>query len=200
MNIKNLYIFGVGAAGSNTLLNLVTSLSDINITVIDFDVVEMRNISAGTQPYTKADLNRPKIQAIQRIIKMQYNKNINAINARIESVKDIEKIVANKNESLILDCFDNAKSRNLFRSLKSYNVIHVGFSGELSGEVIWNDCFEEMDATSADARIDVCQMPMAKPFISTLSGLASIVVSKFVLKSEKSNLYFDVNYNIMKWS
>lgn len=200
MKIENIYIFGVGAAGSNILMNLVFALNEVDFSVIDFDKVELRNISAGTQPYSRADLNRPKIQAIQKIVKIASNKSINGINRRIESEKDIKEIVPDAKTSLIIDCFDNADSRNLFFNLgKEYNILHVGFSGTLTGEATWHESYEKMNTSKSDGEIDVCQMAMARPFISGLSAIASLNVAKFIESGEKISCYFDKDLKLFSW-
>jgi tRNA A37 threonylcarbamoyladenosine dehydratase len=201
MKIENVYVFGVGAAGSNVLLNLVFALPDINFTVIDFDKVEMRNISAGTQPYSKADLNRPKTQSIQKIVKMATGKSISALDTKIESPKDISNIVNNFKSSIIVDAFDNAKSRNLFHKIsKEAHIVHVGFSKNLSGESTWDESYDIMSESKEDGNIDVCQMAMARPFISGLSAISALNISRFIETGEKVSCFFDKDLNIMKWS
>ncbi|MEY2701481.1 MAG: hypothetical protein RLY43_101, partial [Bacteroidota bacterium] len=132
--IENIVVCGVGAAGSNTLLHLLYAFPNLNYTVVDFDKVESRNWEAGTQPYSKMDLNRPKTQAIQRIAIALKEKKINGQNIRIDSVKDLEALTTNPSNTLFIDAFDNAESRNIFIKLKkNYNVIHIGFSANLCG-------------------------------------------------------------------
>ena len=201
MNVENIVIFGVGAAGSNIFLNLLYAYPAINFTVVDFDKVENRNIGPGTQPYSKADINRPKVQALQRIAFMNKQKKIEAVSKKIESVKDIEVLVSNPSKTLIVDAFDNSKSRNIFLKLnKKYNVLHVGFSANLAGEAAWNEVFEPMTESKSDAEIDVCEMSIARPFIMSLTGFASIVVSKFLENNEKVNLYMDKDFSCKKYN
>jgi hypothetical protein len=192
MKIENVYVFGIGAAGSNVFMNLLYAFPSLNFTVVDFDIIENRNFENGTQPYTKADLKRPKTQALQRISMINKNVKIISINKKIESKKDIEGIVKETKNSLIIDSFDNAKSRNLFLKLnKSYNVIHVGFSGQLTGEAVWNEVFEKMEEAKSDNDIDVCEMAIARPFIMSLTGMTSIVIANFIENGKKENVYFD---------
>lgn len=199
-NINTIAIFGIGAAGSNTFINLLNSYPNINFIVIDFDKVEDRNISAGTQPYTKTDINRPKTQSMQRIALMSKNKKITAVNKRVNSVEDIKNIIEDAKSTLIVDAFDNANSRNLFKKLsKDYNVVHIGFSASLTGEAVWNDIFEEMTESKADNEIDVCEMAIARPFIMSLTGIASISISNFLENGVKQNIYFDKSLNIKKF-
>ena len=190
--IKHILICGIGAAGSNTFLNLLYAYPNVDFTVVDFDKVEDRNVSPGTQPYTKTDINRPKTQALQRIAQMAKQKRIEAVNQKLETTKDIEKLVDDPETTLIIDAFDNAKSRNLFLKLgKKYNVLHIGFSAALTGESAWNEVYEPMTESKSDGDIDVCEMAIARPFIMALTGMASIIVANFMDNGKKINMYFD---------
>lgn len=199
--ITDILVFGVGAAGSNTFLHLLYSYPDINFSVIDFDIVEDRNVDPGTQPYIKTDLRRPKVQAVQRIAVMSKKKTITAINKKITSTQDITSLVKDASSTLIIDSFDNAASRNIFVELnpKKYNILHIGFSASLTGEVVWGEGYEKMEASKKDADIDVCEMTLARPFIFALTSMAAIVINKFIDKNEKINLYLDCHFNIKSW-
>ena len=198
--IENIIICGVGAAGANTLLNLLYAFPNLNYTVVDFDKVESRNWEAGTQPYNKIDLNRPKTQAIQRIAMALKEKKINAVNKRIESVKDLEELAPNPKNTLFIDAFDNAESRNVFIKLKKgYNVIHIGFSLDLSGSAVWDNMFTEMKVSKKDANIDVCEMTIARPFILALTSIASMTITKFLTEGVKEGVYFDRHFIIRKF-
>jgi hypothetical protein len=198
--ITDVKIFGIGAAGSNTFLHLLYSHPALNYTVIDFDNIENRNFEAGTQPYSKMDLNRPKTQALQRIASTLKNKKIEALNMKINSTKDISGMVKDPKSTLIIDAFDNAESRNLFIPLeKRYNVLHIGFSATLCGEAVWDNTFEPMNASKADSGIDVCEMTIARPFIFALTSLASMAIVGFIENGKKDNLYFDKHFIIRKF-
>ena len=191
MKITHITIFGVGAAGSGILSNLVCVHPELSYSVVDFDKVEERNIIPGTQPYTKADLNRPKVQAIQRIVKTSRDKTIEANNVKISGKADLLKFIKDKNSTLIIDAFDNAPSRNFFLELKGYNVLHIGFSAGLAGEAVWDGVFTKMTEAKSDKAIDVCELHLAKPFISCLTALGTLVACKFIETGEKTNIYFD---------
>jgi len=198
--IENIVICGIGAAGSNTFLHLLYAYPAMNYTVVDFDKIENRNFEAGTQPYSKVDLNRPKTQALQRIAMTLKNKRIDAFPIRLNTTKDIETLAKSPEKTLIIDAFDNAESRNLFTKLNNkYNVLHIGFSANLSGEAVWDGMFTPMTASKKDAEIDVCEMTLARPFIFALTSLAAMVISKFFDNGEKMNLYFDRHFSIKKF-
>ena len=198
--IENVIIFGIGAAGSNVFMNLLYAYPNFNFTVVDFDNVEDRNISPGTQPYSKPDINRPKTQALQRISQMLKQKKINGVKKKIISEKDVIDLVSDPSKTLILDCFDNADSRNIFLKLpKKYNVLHIGFSASLSGEAAWNEIYEPMTHSELDREIDVCEMSIARPFIMSLTGMAGIIVANFIEAGVKTNLYMDKYMNVKKF-
>jgi len=198
--IKNIVVFGVGAAGSNTFLHLLYCYPGLTFTVVDNDIVEDRNVDPGTQPYTKTDLRRPKVQAIQRIAVMAKKKTIRAVIKKIETVQDISSLVPNPEETLVIDAFDNANSRNLFLKLpKKFNVLHIGFSANLTGEAVWNEIFTPMTESKKDAAIDVCEMTLARPFISALCSVATIAINRFIDKNEKVNLFMDCYFNLKSW-
>ena len=199
--INHIVICGCGAAGANTFMHLIYAFPDLEYTLIDNDKVEHRNYSAGTQPYTKADLNRPKVQALQRIAKMSKgNVNICTVNERINSKLRLTDRIHNKKETLVVDCFDNAESRNLVYSLgKSYNVVHIGFSAGLTGSIEWDSAFEKMEHDEKDEEIDVCEMSIARPFIMGLTSIASITLSNFITNGKKSNVFFSKDLNIFKF-
>ena len=198
--ITDIIVCGVGAAGANTFMNLLYAYPTANFTIVDFDKIEDRNVSPGTQPYTKMDLNRPKTQALQRIAQMAKQKRVNAINKKLTSVKDVKDLVKDPKTTLIIDAFDNAESRNLFLKLgKDYNVLHIGFSAVLSGEAAWNEVFEPMTSSKSDGDIDVCEMAIARPFIMALTGMASIIIAQFMDSGEKINMYFDKSLKVRKF-
>ena len=197
MKIEDVIICGVGAAGSNILLNLLCTHPELNFSVVDFDKVEPRNITPGTQPYEKADLNRHKVQAIQRIALVQRNKRIVATNTKLQKAADILALVTKKSATLLIDALDNAPSRNLFLGLpKSSHVLHVGFSALLTGEAVWDGVFTKMTESKSDADIDVCELHLARPFIQGLTALASIVATDFIETGKKNNIYFDRHLRI----
>jgi hypothetical protein len=178
--IENIVVCGVGAAGANVFMNLLHAYPNTN--------------------YTIADIRRPKTQALQRIAQIAKQKRIQAINKRLETVGDVRLLVDNPKTTLIIDAFDNAESRNLFLKLgKEYNVLHVGFSAVLTGEAAWNEIYEPMTESKSDGEIDVCEMAIARPFIMSLTGMASIIIANFMDSGKKINMYFDKNLVVKKF-
>lgn len=192
MKIEKVIVCGAGAAGANVLLNLLYSHPALSYVIIDFDKVELRNTTAGTQPYTKADIGRPKVQALQRIAHTLVSKKITSLDKKITSVDQIRNIIDDPKTVILIDAFDNAPSRNMFLKLgKQYNVLHIGFSEALTGEAVWDGVFTEMKESKVDMAIDVCELHLARPFIFGLTAIAATVVADFVDNGVKKNVYFD---------
>jgi len=189
--VKQVVVFGLGAAGSNVLLHLAYAHPDLQFAGVDFDVVEQRNFEAGTQPYTKADLNRPKVQAMQRILQ-GARKQMAGHAARVSDHRQIVQFAGHPRECLVIDAFDNAESRNLFLKLDKgiWNILHVGFSPALTGEVVWAESYSEMTPDPKGA-FDVCQMHVARPFIHALTAIAALVATEFIDTGKKRSAYFD---------
>lgn len=172
-------ICGIGAVGSNLVENLVRQGFQ-NITVVDKDRIEDRNIN--TQTWTRDDIGRLKTNALVhqvfRIMKIQ----IHATPKTLE-IRNRARII--NFEDLVIDAFDNSKSRQLVKDfcLKSkIACLHIGFSGDY-GEIIWNKNYRVPD----DKGEDDCDYPLARNLILLLVAVASEVIIKYVVSRIKEN-------------
>ena len=190
--IKKVVVFGLGAAGANFLYNIVHSHPELAYAGVDFDKVEPRNYDAGTQPYSKIDLNRPKVQAMQRIIQTARGKKVEGHAVRIVKHQQIVEFAGHPRDCLVIDAFDNADSRNLFLMLDKgiWNILHVGFSPTLTGEAVWQESYSRM-TPDKKGDFDVCQMHTARSFIQALTAIASLLATEFIDSGVKRSVYFD---------
>jgi len=205
MKFDKLIIFGAGAVGSNILLNVIRDLPDVEVFIVDYDKVEQRNYTAGTQPYTKNDLNKFKVQALQLIAYNQSGNRIKFFNQKINSQKDITDLIQKtqyKTGILVVDGFDNAESRNLFFNLKLKNchVMKAGFNPNMSAAIVWEGQWEPMSEDPSLKDFDICAQQGARSFIMSFTSIASMIINDFYFEDKKKSLYFDKNYNfrIMK--
>jgi len=179
----NILICGVGAIGSNLIKNLVPDLKgEHEITVLDMDMVEERNTTAGTQFYSPDQIGLPKVEALQMNIYKWYEREIQIIN---RNVKDSYIL----NYDLIVDCFDNNEARAYLQKMWNDTIahgcglIHVGFSDQFTFAIEWAHNYKvPSDITSG---MDICEMEGAGAFVSHVASLASLVVEEFVNKEEK---------------
>lgn len=176
--INKVTVLGLGAIGSNLLLQLAKTLPDLQYVGIDYDKVEVRNI--GPQAYMTEHVNAPKAKALAAVI-ARYARR-----ARYQAVdKKLTEVYKPEPNELVLDCFDNTASRKL--TTVEGHVLHVGFSPFYSAEAIWSPHFEPAGDVPADAP-DICTMAGATPFIHFVVNAAALLVVNFVLNGIKRDL------------
>jgi len=193
-------IFGLGAIGSNLLLQLAKKYPNIEFMGIDYDVVEERNIM--TQAYLIPHIGIKKVLAMQGVLGLNLRKfKYSPLDMKMTHKKHVANLKNIKEEHLMIDCFDNSESRKLFESANGWNpdILHIGFSPQYTAEIIWhenysvpNDIPEEQD--------DICEMREAVPFITFVTGFATGVISDFIESKTKSDYIITNKYNIKKLS
>ena len=187
-------ICGVGALGSRLLDSLIRQ-GYSSVTVLDKDRVDRDNL--GTQNYGLDDVGRMKatqcsIQSFRRLkIKVGVvEKELTPSNA--------SKLL--KGFDLVIDMFDNAKSRNLVRdTCKALGTecLHVGMSGDGFAEIEWNAYY-----TAYEAPVDEdtpCEYPLAANLVYISVALASEIVNGFVDEGQKRSIQFtlkDMNVDL----
>ncbi|GJQ44090.1 MAG: hypothetical protein JETCAE03_35880 [Ignavibacteriaceae bacterium] len=202
MKFENVIIFGLGAAGSNTLLNLMRDLPEVNFFGVDYDKVEERNFRVGTQPYNRSHLGKFKTQAMQ-LICMSAGQKLFIFNKKIEKLEDLLEIInkaSPKTTPLIIDAFDKAEYRNLIGQLKKnfkIPVAHIGFSPLKNGSIIWDDVWQDID-NDLKKPVDICAMQGARSFIMALTSIASMSILDYYYNHEKKSLYFDSYFKLRK--
>ena len=183
-NKKKVLILGVGALGSNLALCLVADIPSLELTVLDFDSVEPRNLRAGTQAYEPEQEGQLKVEALQLLVYSKFDKDIFTHDVRLD--KSTLNLLDGYN--LVVDCFDNVYSRSI---VKEYfdnpmevhcDCLHAGFSGLKTFQIGWNESYEVSDK---DLGIDICEMPGARSFIQSVASLTSLVIQQYLEKGEK---------------
>lgn len=173
-------IYGLGAIGSNLLVQLSKQYPDFEFTGIDFDKVEERNIR--TQAYFIEHVGSPKTAAMRTIL-ARFNRRpkYTPLNHKLTRAVDTGLMV----DELSIDCFDNTESRKLLKS-SSGHMLHVGFSPFYTAECIWNEDYEvpnDVDTRQAD----ICSMTDAVPFIHYIVNAAALNVSHWLETKQKRN-------------
>jgi len=183
-----IYIFGLGAIGSNLLTNLIMDTKDVEFIIIDKDKVEVRNIQAGTQFYFRDQIGNSKVKALKMNVYNLFGKKISNIIEQNINEMIVGNILYDKPD-LVVDTFDNAVSRNMlgdFCKKTNIDCVHVGFSPQYTFEVTWNEDYPEQDGTNQG--IDICEMIGARAFVQAVSGLASQVILQFIRDKKKINI------------
>lgn len=168
-------IFGLGAVGSNLLLNLAKLYSSSEFIGVDYDKVEDRNVA--TQVYFQNQIGMPKVNAMQIILNLKVRKiKYTPMNTKILSPSDplIESIFK---DTLWVDCFDNSASRKLLEGV--INCLHIGFSPTYTAEIIWGEAYtapKDVDPKE----LDICEMLAAIPFVNYVVSMATFTIQNFI--------------------
>lgn len=174
-----IHICGAGALGSNLSLNLIRS-GFKNLFVIDKDRVEEHNIS--TQAYSLDDVGGKKAELLRNMI---FRELAEDIQARTDELTDKNAGKLLKGASLIVDAFDNTKSRAVLHTYCQANKVdclHIGVNGDFA-EIRWNEKYK----VPSDQGLDICDYPLARNLILLTVAVSSEALVNFVLNAKKEN-------------
>ena len=171
-------VFGLGAIGSNLLVQLSKQYPDFEFVGIDFDKVEERNLR--TQAYFLEHVGMRKTDALRVVLarhnrKPKYTPLAHKICARVSGNPS--------KDSLQIDCFDNTESRKLLSGIGG-NMLHVGFSPLYTAECIWDERYDVPNDVDA-ARADICSMSDAVPFIHYVVNAAALNISNWIQTNQR---------------
>ena len=179
LNEFRIAVCGAGALGANITENL--SRQGFNrIRLIDRDRVEERNLS--TQPYFMADIGSFKAKILSNAL---YRAVAVEIEAKAEELTANNASRLLKDVDLVIDTFDNSKSRRLVTdhcSETGVACLHVGLSRDYA-EVIWNDVYR----VPSNANDDVCDYPLARNLIALTVSVGCEVVIRFIEQNEQES-------------
>lgn len=192
-------ICGVGAIGSNLVRNLVPDLrGEHEITVLDMDAVEERNVTPGTQWYTMEQIGIPKVEALQFNVYNTFQREIDFWNRELTAVRDGDRFIITPalrelflGYDLVVDCFDNFDARALLQQLadltkdaaEPIRVLHIGFSDQFTFEIEWDEWYQV--PSNIETGMDICEMPGAAGFVNSVASLGALVVENYLEKNEK---------------
>lgn len=179
----NIVVLGLGAIGSNLIVQLHKRYPDANFIGVDYDKVEDRNIK--TQAYFNEHKGKPKAAVIPTILaRKDSSVKYTAINKKITSRNDIQDIIltlASKDVNaplILIDAFDNTEARQLLKDMNLPNIVHVGFSPQYSAEIFWNNDY--VVPGEIEATFDICELDAAVFFIHFIVNFAALKISNYL--------------------
>lgn len=176
-------ICGAGAIGSNLTARLVSDLKgEHEITVLDKDTIEERNVQAGTQFYTRDQIGLTKVEALQFNVYKNYEREITIIHDDV--LKTFHGRTINDLYDLIIDCFDNHEARDFLKQHVSPkgNLLHTGFSDDFTFAIEWNENYK---VPSDIEGMDICEMPGAASFVNKVASMGALVAQEFIKEGKK---------------
>jgi hypothetical protein len=166
---------GVGALGSTAAVLCRTLGADLAL--VDADRVETKNLLA--QAFVKASVGKNKAEALRLQLSTFYGLKAEAFPVRLVAT-NVEAVCGGAD--LLVDCFDNAESRNLlqgFARTRGVPLVHAALAGDGTfGLVRWTERF------AADAEDQAgqatCEGGEHLPLIGVLAGTLARIVQDFV--------------------
>jgi len=208
MKFEQIFVFGLGAVGANIIMNLIRDLPNVKIAGIDYDKVAERNYLIGTQPYLKEQRSWLKTQALKMLTYREMGRSISVTDKEVKNQEDIKFVVEHGRDYItldngktepvpfiVIDAFDNAKSRNFFLGL-NYDIVHIGFSPMMTGEVVWDPHWSSITDVPGP---DICNQLGARSFIMALTSIASMVIVDYCMEGNKRNVFIDKFLNLKLW-
>lgn len=124
---SSVLIVGAGALGTN-FINILARSGIGNITIIDYDKVELSNLQRQTI-YTEDDIGKSKVKALETYInKINSNINVKFLEEKLSS----SNIDICKKYDLIIDATDNFSTRFLINDFCLKENISWIFTGVLN--------------------------------------------------------------------
>jgi molybdopterin-synthase adenylyltransferase len=176
---QKIVLCGAGAIGSNMAENLVRQgFSDLS--VIDFDRVENHN--RHTQVWDSRSIGQLKAAALKVHLFNIMKVSITPIIRELEE-SNVKKYLK---EGIVIDGFDNSKSRRLVTEhCRDNNIecLHIGLNTDCA-EVMWNDSYRvPLDVEG----LDVCEYPLARNIIMLAVVVGTESLIRFIDTGVKEN-------------
>ena len=169
---------GAGAVGSNLADNLVRQ-GLAHLRVIDHDRVEEHNVS--TQLYGEGEVGTWKVEALRNRVFRTAGVEVEAVRKELAD-SNVKQLL--RDSDLVIDAFDNARSRQLVQDhCRGANVacLHVGLHADYC-EVVWDEHYR----VPRDVAGDVCDYPLARNVVLLSVAIASEAVMRFAGGGEKA--------------
>lgn len=184
--MKKIIILGCGALGSQTLSSLVPDLrGEVDITILDFDKIEDRNINAGTQFFMRDQVGLFKTEALQYNLYKWFNRRIGFVN-EILTPENSDRLLSGYD--LVVDALDNYNARKVVQDWwvrSRSSCLHCGFSQNMTFEVCWAENYEvPSDITSG---FDICELEGAASFIKMVGAVSASTIINFLKNGEKKD-------------
>ena len=184
---RSITICGAGALGGN-LAETLARMGFAQLTVVDRDRVEMRNLS--TQPYVHAEVGTPKARALANALYRAVQARVTPVVAELTTATAAELL---SGAALMVDAFDNHAARaavSAFARQAGVPCLHVGFSGDgVYGSGIWEPNY----AVPGGAGDDPCDYPLTRPFAVAVAALAARAVVEWLTASVPAD--FELTWN-----
>ncbi len=178
--MTEIVLFGCGALGSN-IINGIVRPND-KITLHDDDKVDVVNVATGTTIYSSEHIGRNKASALATILSRRYGVQC------IPKTRTLNFPIAIKDSALVIDCFDNIKSR-AWTMVTGQPTIHVSIGEQHLGAIEWDDIYQLPESGYKRGENPVCTNELGRDLILFTSTVASIIINKYLSSGVKESAY-----------
>lgn len=187
LKVDKVVVYGLGALGSNLLVQLVRQFPQLKYEGVDYDKVEDRNIRI--QAFFLEHVGALKAPALRTVL-LRYVRKVD-YNAVVKKVT--EQVRLPDERTLVLDCFDNSASRKLVKGHP--NILHLGFSPFYTAELVWDPDYDVPGDVDPNAT-DICQLQDAALFIHSFVNRAALEISSFIQDGTKKSFIVTSKSNV----
>lgn len=171
MSDKKIVVVGAGALGSHLVLLLRNC--GAQMTVVDFDRVESKNVMS--QMHSRQSVRKNKAVVLSQLANFLFSFPVKPVPSRLGESNCAEILGG---ADLVVDCVDNGETREIIQKFcrrESLPCLHGALAADGAfGRVVWDQAFK-IDYESADGA-PTCEDGEHLPFISVVSSyLASAV-------------------------
>src|SRR5688572_4560144 len=178
--MKKIVFCGVGALGSNAVV--VCRNLDIALVLVDFDRVESKNCLS--QAFVKNSIGKNKAEALKLQLSSFWGVKAEAFGVRVTE-DNVATLCGSAD--LVVDAFDNAKSRRLLSAwARSANkpLVHAAVSADGTfGMVRWDEQFTP-DEEGAEGQA-TCEGGEHLPIITVIGAALARAIQDFASKGDK---------------
>jgi len=190
------FIFGLGAIGSNIFVQLVKQYPEWSFVGVDFDKVEDRNLR--TQAYFREHVGLKKTMALTSV-GLRYVQKLRYVQCSEKITKNTKLVNALKSEvsDVWLDCFDTSESRKVLKEIvpKGVHLLHLGFRPLYLAECIWDEVYD-VPGDVDTKQPDICAMLDACGFIQSFIGLSVMNINDWLQSGVKRNFIVVDKYKL----
>lgn len=178
--MKRVLFCGVGALGSHAAV--LSRNLPIALCLVDFDRVESKNLLS--QAFVKPSIGKNKADALKAQLLNFHSVKAESFGVRVTD-ENVETLLAKAD--LVVDCFDNAKSREVLsrfcRSAKR-PLVHAAISADGSfGLVRWDERFVA-DVEDQEGQA-TCETGDHLPLITLVASVLARTIQDFLASGEQ---------------
>ena len=178
-------VCGAGALGANLVETLARSGVG-QLTVIDFDRVELRNLS--TQPYHRADIGALKAKMLANTVYRAVGTPVTPVTQRL-TAENAQKLL--RDPDLVIDAFDNSVARQAVKmacAAQELPCVHAGLGGDYA-KVVWEPGYRVPSAVNDD----VCDYPLARNLVMLTVAIAAESAIRFLTTGQNKGYTLTFN-------